>query len=116
MIGPFNLGCRHKLFCTIVPDQGYMGVDNFWRVGGGGLGMLNAPQIFVATPTSGYYTYFTLGCACNDFKKVVIYNSHSFCKYTVYRHTGLSIPDLIEAHRAQYLPTDPNDKVCVIVR
>ena len=55
-----------------------MGVDNFWRVGG--LGAQSAPQIFVAMPTSGHHGYFTLGCACNDFKKVVIYNSHSFCK------------------------------------
>ena len=58
--------------------MGCMGVDNFWRVGG--LGVHSVPQIFVAMPTSCHHTYFTLGCACNDFKKVVIYNSHSFCK------------------------------------
>lgn len=34
----------------------------------------------------------------------------------MYRHTGLSIPDLIEAHRAQYLPTNASDKVRVVVR
>ena len=31
LIGPFNLGCRHKLLCTIVPDSIPVG----WRVESG---------------------------------------------------------------------------------